>query len=114
MLVTLGELLVEMMAVTRGQPLDRPGSFIGPYPSGAPAIFADQAARQGYPTAIAGVVADDGFGDCVVDRLRGDGVDVSAVRRVAAKSLVDFSGAGVRRSLAGTEIFFCEEYFRSR
>lgn len=84
MLVTLGELLVEMMAVTRGQPFDRPGQFIGPYPSGAPAIFADQAAKQGCQTAIAGVVADDGFGDCVVDRLRGDGVDVSAVRRVAA------------------------------
>ncbi len=84
MLVTLGELLVEIMATELGQPFDRAGTFAGPYPSGAPAIFADQAARQGCATAIAGVVGDDGFGDCVTDRLRADGVDVAAVRRIAA------------------------------
>ncbi len=101
MLVTLGELLVEMMAADRGQPFDHPGSFIGPYPSGAPAIFADQAAKQGCKTAIAGVVADDGFGDCVVGRLRDDGVDVSAVRRVASPAtgvaFVTYAEDGARR-----------------
>ena len=84
MLVTLGELLVEIVATELGQQFDCEGTFAGPYPSGAPAIFADQAARQGCPVAIAGVVGDDGFGDFVVGRLRADGVDVAAVRRVAA------------------------------
>lgn len=101
MLVTLGELLVELMATEPGQLFDQPGMFAGPYPSGAPAIFADQAARQGCATAIAGVVGDDGFGDCVIDRLRADGVDVAAVRRVAAPAtgvaFVSYAADGSRQ-----------------
>jgi sugar/nucleoside kinase (ribokinase family) len=80
-IVTVGEALVEIMRTERDAPLNRPGPFSGPYPSGAPAIFADAAARLGASVGFVGTVGEDAFGDCVFDRLRSDGVDVSAVRR---------------------------------
>lgn len=45
--IALGETLVEIMRPSPGQPLDRLGAFAGPPASGAPAIFALAAARQG-------------------------------------------------------------------
>jgi sugar/nucleoside kinase (ribokinase family) len=44
---TIGELLVEFLAKEENQGFSRPGEFWGPYPSGAPAIFADQVAKLG-------------------------------------------------------------------
>lgn len=44
---TIGELLVEFLAKEESQGFSRPGEFWGPYPSGAPAIFADQVAKLG-------------------------------------------------------------------
>jgi len=82
-IVTLGELLVEMVATEPDQGFRRPGLFAGPYPSGAPAIFADQAARMGAATAMVGCVGADDFGRCVRDRLERDGVDVARIRTVA-------------------------------
>jgi fructokinase len=79
-IVTVGELLVDVLAETVGQPLSAPGRYLGPYPSGAPAIFADQAARLGVTTAIAGAVGADAFGEAVLGRLRASGVDIGAVR----------------------------------
>ena len=46
-LMTVGEILVEMMADQVGQTFLSPGCIHGPYPSGAPAIMIDQAARMG-------------------------------------------------------------------
>ena len=51
-IVAIGEILVEIMATRIGQTFLEPGLFAGPYPSGAPAIFADQAARVGAATAL--------------------------------------------------------------
>ncbi len=45
--ISLGELLVEVMRKEVDQPLDRPADFVGPFPSGAPAIFIDAIARLG-------------------------------------------------------------------
>lgn len=81
-IVSLGEILVEIMATEIGQTFLEPGLFAGPYPSGAPAIFADQAARVGASTAMIGCVGEDAFGTLNLDRLRRSGVDVAAVRRV--------------------------------
>lgn len=78
-IVTLGEILVEMMATTRGQGFRTPGYFVGPYPSGAPAIFIDQVAHLNYPCGIISCVGDDDFGQLNIDRLKKDGVDVSAI-----------------------------------
>ena len=76
---TIGELLVEIMRPTTGVPLNEPGYFRGPFPSGAPAIFIDCAARLGLDTGIIGAVGDDDFGRCLTERLEKDGVDISHV-----------------------------------
>ncbi|WP_176025514.1 sugar kinase [Burkholderia vietnamiensis] len=65
-IVIVGELLAEFVALERGQGFDAPGLFAGPFPSGAPAIFADQAARLGARVAYAGCVGRDAFGDAIV------------------------------------------------
>lgn len=77
--ITVGEILVEIMATTVGSGFLEPQSLIGPYPSGAPAIFVDQVARMGGGAGIVASVGDDDFGRLNVDRLRADGVDVSAI-----------------------------------
>ena len=79
-IVTIGEILVEIMATERGEGFLEPVKLIGPFPSGAPAIFIDQAARFGQPAAMIGCVGDDDFGRVNLNRLRRDGVDVSGVR----------------------------------
>jgi sugar/nucleoside kinase (ribokinase family) len=81
-IVTAGEALVEIMRTERDRPLSRPAAFSGPYPSGAPAIFASAAARLGASAGFVGSVGQDAFGDCIMDRLMADGIDCSAVRRV--------------------------------
>ncbi|WP_448949876.1 tagatose kinase [Labrys neptuniae] len=78
-IVTIGEILVEIMATTTGEGFLEPQPLIGPFPSGAPAIFIDQVGRLGHPAAIVSAVGDDDFGRLNLDRLAGDGVDVSAV-----------------------------------
>ena len=67
---TMGELLVEIMRPQAGMGLREPDAFLGPYPSGAPAIFIDTVARLGHPAGMIGGVGEDDFGRCVVERLR--------------------------------------------
>lgn len=78
-IVVIGEIVVEIVAIRRGLGFRQPLELIGPFPSGAPAIFADQAARLGQPVAVVSAVGDDDFGRLNRDRLSADGVDVSAV-----------------------------------
>lgn len=78
-IAVIGEILVEIMADTVGDGFDGPQPLTGPFPSGAPAIFADQAARLGQSSAIVSSVGDDDFGRINLDRLARDGVDVSGV-----------------------------------
>ncbi|NLS08103.1 sugar kinase [Rhizobium sp. P32RR-XVIII] len=78
-IITVGEILVEIMAVRAGEGFREPIELIGPFPSGAPAIFIDQVARLGAPAAIVGAIGDDDFGWMTIERLRRDGVDISAV-----------------------------------
>ena len=80
LVVTIGEILVEIMAVESGHGFRVPMPLIGPFPSGAPAIFIDQMARFGHPCGIVGCVGNDDFGHLNLERLRSDGVDVSAIR----------------------------------
>jgi sugar/nucleoside kinase (ribokinase family) len=77
--ITIGEILVEIMATTVGDGFIEAQPLIGPYPSGAPAIFIDQVARMGGASAIIASVGNDDFGRLNVERLRMDGVDVSAI-----------------------------------
>jgi sugar/nucleoside kinase (ribokinase family) len=77
--ITIGEVLVEIMAVDRGTGFLEPTALVGPYPSGAPAIFIDQCARIGGSAGIIACVGDDDFGRVNVTRLRSDGADISAI-----------------------------------
>ncbi|GAB4520126.1 MAG: sugar kinase [Anaerolineae bacterium] len=80
--IALGEALVEIMRPGVDLPLGEPGVFLGPYPSGAPAIFADAVGRLGVSCGFIGAVGADPFGDGLIERLRRDGVDVQHIRRV--------------------------------
>jgi tagatose kinase len=79
-ILTIGEILVEIMATGKGDGFLEPVNLVGPFPSGAPAIFIDQAAKFGQPAAIIGCVGNDDFGRVNLDRLRRDGVNVEGIR----------------------------------
>lgn len=76
---TMGELLCEIMRPEAESPLDRPGVFYGPYPSGAPAICIDTVAKLGHSGGIIGGVGKDDFGKCILERLKGRGIECSYV-----------------------------------
>ncbi len=78
-IATVGEILVEFVSHERNCALERIAEYSGPYPSGAPAIFLDQAARMGARTEMIGGVGADGFGRCVLDRLKTDGVGTEGI-----------------------------------
>ena len=82
-ILTIGEALVEVMRTDIDQPLNQPGPFVGPYPSGAPFIFAVQAARLGLKTAAIGSVGADAFGECLLNQLEAVGVVTDGVKRLA-------------------------------
>ena len=77
--LAMGDMLVEIMREEIGQGLDIPGRFLGPYPSGAPVIFAGALARLGMDTGFIGSVGNDDFGQLILDRLSKEGVEVSHV-----------------------------------
>ncbi|MBQ6263045.1 MAG: sugar kinase [Clostridia bacterium] len=79
MIWTMGELIVEIMRDRVDSPLDKAGTFVGPFPSGAPGIFIDTVARLGHKAGIISGVGRDDFGKCLTERLGGDGVDLSHV-----------------------------------
>ena len=77
--VCVGEILVEIVATTVGDGFREAQPLIGPFASGAPAIFISQCGRLGGRAAMIGAVGADDFGQVNLERLRGDGVDISAV-----------------------------------
>ncbi len=76
---TMGETLVEIMRTEVDQPLSEPALFRGPFPSGSSAIMISTVARMGHSCGIISGVGKDGFGECLLNRLKKDGVDVSKV-----------------------------------
>lgn len=99
-ILVIGEVLVEVMADTIGTGFDEPQALTGPFPSGAPAIFADQAAKLGQPVAIISCVGNDDFGRINLDRLAGDGVDISGIHvdddRPTGSAFVRYRADGTR------------------
>ena len=84
-IITFGELLVEIMRKDVDVAHNAVGAFYrGPYPSGAPAIFIDSAARMSKPfhlsTGFIGVVGNDEFGNSIIKKLKFDGVDISQIK----------------------------------
>lgn len=78
-IITIGEIIVEMMAKEVGQTFDLKGEWIGPFPSGAPAIFINQSAQIGSSSGIIGVVGDDEFGKLNIEKLKASGVQVDMI-----------------------------------
>lgn len=80
---SVGELLVEFVCTEKDLRHLRAAPYVGPFPSGAPGIFIDQAARiaggLGGRAVFAGAVGDDAFGAVLLKRLREDGVDTGLI-----------------------------------
>lgn len=101
---SIGELLVEFVCAEKDGRNLRPAPYVGPFPSGAPGIFIDQAARVaaafGGRAVFAGAVGDDAFGRVVLDRLVADGVDPGLIRVVAGvptgSAFVSYNSDGSR------------------
>lgn len=81
---SIGELLVEFVCSEKDLRHLHAAPYTGPFPSGAPGIFIDQAARiaqgLGGRAVFAGGVGDDAFGTVILDRLKADGVDPGLIR----------------------------------
>ena len=99
-IVSLGEIVVEIMATEINQPLSETGLFSGPFPSGAPAIFIDQVAKLGVDCSIISAVGKDGFGDINLKRLLKDGVDIAGISvledEVTGSAFVTYQSNGDR------------------
>src|SRR5262245_54482398 len=99
-IITIGEILVEIMATEAGDGFLEPISLVGPFPSGAPAIFIDQVAKLGQPCGLIGCVGDDDFGRVNIERLRRDGADISAISidpdRPTGSAFVRYRSDGTR------------------
>ena len=99
-LLCIGEILVEMVAERVDQSSLEPGSWIGPFPSGASAILADQAALCGVEVDLVGAVGADPFGRACLARLADSGVGLDRVRvddhGVTGVAFVSYRSSGAR------------------
>ena len=99
-IAAIGELLVEFVCNNKDGHHRRVGTYGGPYASGAPGIFIDQAARCGARCIFAGAVGDDAFGQVILGRLRADGVDTSLIAAVpgipTGSAFVSYNADGSR------------------
>jgi sugar/nucleoside kinase (ribokinase family) len=75
--ISMGNMLVEIMRIQLDQPLNQAGTFTGPYPSGDTPIYIDSVARLGRRAGFIGAVGQDDFGRCLLERFKQDGVDFS-------------------------------------
>ena len=100
MILAVGEVLMELRRAESDGEVALPGTWQGPFCSGAPAIFASVAARLGARVALAGSVGDDAFGRHLSRRLRRDGVDTTvlteAAGRPTAMAMVAYDSSGGR------------------
>ncbi len=79
-IITIGEILAEILAEKQNQDFSEVGgTLLGPFPSGAPAIMIDQAAKMGAKTTIISKVGKDAFGELNKVRLKNSGVDISNI-----------------------------------
>jgi len=99
--ISLGTMLVEVMRVNLDEPLNRPGTFVGPFPSGDTAIYIDTVARLGHAGGYIGAVGADDFGRCMLDRFAEDGVDFTCGRvlpdHTTGVAFVAYFGDGSRK-----------------
>jgi sugar/nucleoside kinase (ribokinase family) len=99
-LLVVGEALVEIMRPHLGIPLAVTGPFQGPFPSGAPAIAADAAARAGAAVSLIAAIGNDPFGRLLTTRLSAGGVNTTGMRilddAVTGVAFVSYDQTGQR------------------
>jgi sugar/nucleoside kinase (ribokinase family) len=99
--ISLGELLVEFVRKEKDVMHTVPGDYVGPFPSGAPAITIDTCARLGLKTGFIGIVGNDDFGEMLIERFKADGVDISKIRidkdSITGMAFVAYRSDGSRR-----------------
>ena len=99
--ISIGNMLVEVMRTDLDQPLNGPGMFVGPFPSGDTAIYIDTIGRLGRSAGFIGAIGADDFGKCLLDRFARDGVDSSQVRvlqdHTTGVAFVAYFGDGSRK-----------------
>jgi tagatose kinase len=78
--ISMGGMLVEIMREQVNEPLDRVGTFAGPFPSGDTCIYINAVARLGHTTGFIGAIGEDEFGACILRRFSQNGVDFSQGR----------------------------------
>ena len=101
-IITIGEILAEVLAEKKNQNLfEAGGTLLGPFPSGAPAIAIDQAAKMGAKTAIISRIGKDDFGLLNKNRLNSSGVDVSNIieteENTTGTAFVTYASDGSRK-----------------
>ena len=82
-IASVGELLVELVRMDKNSHHLTAGLYQGPFASGAPGIFIDQAAKVGGRCIFVGAVGDDAFGKVILERLRANHVDTRLIRTLA-------------------------------
>ena len=100
MILAVGEVLMELRRAESDGEVALPGTWQGPFCSGAPAIFASVAARLGARVRLAGALGEDAFGRQLRERLQRDGVDgavlTTAAGRSTAVAMVAYASRGGR------------------
>ncbi len=101
-IITIGEILAEILAEKKNQNFfELGGTLLGPFPSGAPAIAIDQAAKMGAKTTIVAKVGKDDFGLLNKNRLESSGVDISNIIETSdnttGNAFVTYASDGSRR-----------------
>jgi fructokinase len=81
MIVSFGELLVDMI---------RKGEGYVPFPGGAPANFAVGTSRLGLRVKLVSAVGREPFGPFLIDAMKAEGVDVSAVKKSYKRTTLAF------------------------
>ncbi|MFI5270177.1 MAG: carbohydrate kinase, partial [Chloroflexota bacterium] len=107
-----GEALMDMLA--------EPGGSYGPYAGGAPANVAVALAKLGVESAFVGMLAQDAFGDLLLESLGTAGVSTAQVARTkdanTALAFVSLDAEGERRFSfyrpPAADLLFRAEHFR--
>ena len=123
--ISLGTMLVKVMRINLDEPLDEPGTFAGPFPSGDTPVYVNAVARLGGHAGFIGAVGRDGFGDCILKRFSEQGVDATHVHvlpdRTTGIAFVSYASDGSRsfifhwRDAAAGQIcpdYVAEDYVR--
>jgi sugar/nucleoside kinase (ribokinase family) len=110
-IITVGEILVEVLTERVNQKFSTSGTLLGPFPSGAPAIAIDQSARMGAKTTIIAKVGNDDFGMLNKNRLSENGVDISHIitdpSRTTGTAFVTYFSDGNRQFIFHFEHAAC-------